>query len=176
MGNWWLASSSQQHAHSCIITSPIEFFFGETSNHPADSALLQPRFGTLRLLAYPKLISPLKGKKFQTVDEIQENVTGQLMEIGRTVGGSKVPTLKGTEVSLSYVQCFLYSISSSINVSFFIYIYYMAGYLLERPYYVLLWLTMGNWNCKANYCNHPNYQRVRWLTLFVCVFKKILHG
>ena len=44
-----------------------------------------------------KLKSPLKGKKFQTIDEIQENTMGQLMVIGRTVRGPKVPTLKGTE-------------------------------------------------------------------------------
>ena len=30
-----------------------------------------------------------------------------------------MPTLKGTEESLSYVQCFLYLVSSSINVSIF---------------------------------------------------------
>ena len=30
-----------------------------------------------------------------------------------------MPTLKGTKVSLSYVQCFLYLVSSSINVSIF---------------------------------------------------------
>ena len=30
-----------------------------------------------------------------------------------------MPTLKGTEVSLSYVQCFLYLVSSSVNVSVF---------------------------------------------------------
>ena len=29
-------------------------FFVETSNHPGDSALLQPRFGTLQLLPFPK--------------------------------------------------------------------------------------------------------------------------
>ena len=51
---------------------------------------------------------------------------------GRTVWGPKVPTLKGTETSLSYVQCFLYLISSSVNVSVF-FLYYMAGYLLDRP-------------------------------------------
>ena len=28
--------------------------FGETSNHPGDSAPLQTRFGTLQLLAFPK--------------------------------------------------------------------------------------------------------------------------
>ena len=37
---------------------------------------------------------------------------GQLMETGRTVRGPKVPTLKGTVVSLYYVQCFLYLVSS----------------------------------------------------------------
>ena len=111
---------------------------------------------------YPKLISPWKGKRFQDVYGIQENMTGQPVAIGRTVcspskvthvssdflwgqppvretmyiisriciGGTKrysvpfwiiftQPPLKGTEVSLSYVQCFLYLVSSSINSSIF---------------------------------------------------------
>ena len=68
---------------------------------------------------FPRLKSHLKGKRFQTIDEIQENMTGQQMVIGRTVWGPKVPTLKETEVSLSYIQCFLYFVSSSINVSIF---------------------------------------------------------
>ena len=60
-------------------------FFGETSNHPGDSAPLQPRFGTLCFCLFPKLKSLLKEKRFQTIDEIQENTMGQLMAIGRTV-------------------------------------------------------------------------------------------
>ena len=67
---------------------------------------------------FPKLKSPLKWKKFQNVDEIQENTKGQPMAIG-TVWAPKVPALKGTEASLSYVQSFLYNVSSSINVSGF---------------------------------------------------------
>ena len=67
---------------------------------------------------FPKLKSPLKGKSFQTVDEILENTTGQLMAIG-TVWGPKVPTLKRIKASLSYV-CFLCLASPSINVYFFI--------------------------------------------------------
>ena len=51
MGSWWWATSSQR-ACSCI-TSHAEFF-GETSNHPGDSATLQPRFGVLQLLPFPK--------------------------------------------------------------------------------------------------------------------------
>ena len=65
---------------------------------------------------FPKLKLILKGKWFLTVDETQENGMGQLMATGRTVWGAKMPTLKGTEVSLSYVHCFLYLVSSSINV------------------------------------------------------------
>ena len=52
MGNWWWAASSQQCTCSCI-TSRAEVF-GETSNHPGNSAPLEPRFGTLWLLAFPK--------------------------------------------------------------------------------------------------------------------------
>ena len=52
LGNWWLAASSQQRAHSCV-TSHAEFF-GETSNHPSDSIPLQPRFGTMWLLPFPQ--------------------------------------------------------------------------------------------------------------------------
>ena len=44
--------------------------------------------------------------------------------------GALKGTLKGTEASLSYIQCFLYIISSSVNVYFS---YHMAGYLLDRP-------------------------------------------
>ena len=57
---------------------------------------------------FSKLKSPLKGKRFQTIDKIQEDMMGQLMVIGRIVWGSKVPALKGTEVSLSCVHWVLY--------------------------------------------------------------------
>ena len=117
VGNWWLAASSRQCACSCIMSHAE--FFGETSNHLGDTAHLQPRFGTLWLLTFPKLKSPLKGKRFQTIGEIQENRTGQLTVTGGTVWGLKVSPLKGTKASLSCVQCFLYLISSSINVSIF---------------------------------------------------------
>ena len=52
MGSWWLAASSQQCACSCIMS--CSEIFGKTSNHPDDSAPLQPRFGALWLLAFPK--------------------------------------------------------------------------------------------------------------------------
>ena len=112
MGNWWLAASSWQLTHSWI-TSHVEFLVKHQITQ-----VTQPHY-SWDFWLFPKLKSPLKGKRFQTIDEIQENTTGQLMAIGRTVWGPKVTTLKGTEASLSYVQCFLYLVSSAINVSIF---------------------------------------------------------
>ena len=67
--------------HSCI-TSHAEIF-GETSNHPGDSAPDSPDLVPCDIWLFPELKSPLKGKRFQTLDEIQENMMGQLMAIGR---------------------------------------------------------------------------------------------
>ena len=52
--------------------------FSKTSSHPGDSGTdLAPWDFWL----FPKLKLPLKGKRFQTVCETQENMTGQLMAI-----------------------------------------------------------------------------------------------
>ena len=105
-GNWWLAASSQQYAHLCI-TSHAEFW-GKTSNHSGDSAPYSPDLVPCSFWLFSKLKSPLIGKRFQSINKIQENKNGQMMAIGRTVWGLEVPTLKGTEASLSYIQCFLH--------------------------------------------------------------------
>ena len=55
---------------------------------------------------FEKLKLLLKWKRFQTIDEMQGNRMGQLMAIRRTVWSPKVPTLKGTEVSLAYINVF----------------------------------------------------------------------
>ena len=106
MVDWWLAASSQQCTHSWI-TSSAEIF-GKTSNHPGDSAPYSPDLMSWDFWLFLKQKPPFKGKGFQTVDEIQENTTGQLMAIGRTVWSSKEPFLKGTEALLSDVQFSLY--------------------------------------------------------------------
>ena len=117
MGNWCLAASSQQRACSCI-TSCAEVL----RKHQITQVTQLPYIADLApcgFWLFPKLKSILKGKRFQTVDEIQENVMGQPMVTGRSMWGPKVSTLNGTEASLSYVQCFFYLVSSSINVSIF---------------------------------------------------------
>ena len=60
-------------------------FFGETSNHPGDSDPLQARFGTLRLLAFPKIQITFEREEI-SVSETQENTRGQMMVIGRSQG------------------------------------------------------------------------------------------
>ena len=106
LGNRWLAASLQLHNHACLMCSAT--FFGNTSNDPGDTAPYSPDLAPCDFWLSPKLKSPLKGKRFQTIDVIQENMMGQLMATGRTVWGPKVPTFTGAEMSLSCVQCFLY--------------------------------------------------------------------
>ena len=79
-----------------------------------------PHLASCNFWLFPKLESPLKGKRFQILNEIQENMMGWLMATVWTVWGPKVPTLRGTKVSLSYAQCFLYLVSSSIVSPFFV--------------------------------------------------------
>ena len=118
MGNWWLAASSGDNASPRVLLSHAEF----SAKHQI-TQLIQPPYSQIwhpeTFSFFPRLKSPLKRKRFQAIDEIQENVTGQLMVIGRTVWDPKASILKGTEVLLSCVQCFLYLILSSINVSIF---------------------------------------------------------
>ena len=112
MSNWWLVAST-------LFTSHAEFF----AKHQI-TQVTQPRYSPhlvpWHFCLFRKLKSHLKRKRFLTIDEIQENTMGQLIVIGRTMWGPKVPILKGTEASLSYTQSFLYFISSLINVYIFI--------------------------------------------------------
>ena len=125
VGNWWLAASSRQHLLSCI-TSPAECLAEHQITQVAQPHY-SPDLVPCDFWLFPKLKSPLKGKRFQTIDEIQENMTGQLMVTGRTVWGPKVPILKRTEVLLSHVHCFLYLVSSSINLVFIVHFWILLG-------------------------------------------------
>ena len=106
MGNWWLAALSQQCTRTRITSSAeilVKHQITQVTQPP-----YSPDLAPCNFWLFSKLKLPLKGKRFQTISEIQENTVGQLMVIGKTVWGPKVPTLKGTEASLSYTQCFLY--------------------------------------------------------------------
>ena len=88
---------------------------------------------------FPKLKSPLKGKRFQTVNEFQKNMTGAadgdwencVRSQGDvdTVLSRYIAYFEGTEVSLSYAQ---FHVSCIILNKCLYFSYYMAGYLLDR--------------------------------------------
>ena len=115
--------------HRSCTTSCAELF-GKPSNHPG---AYRPDLAPWDFWIFPELESPLKGKKFRPLMrfrkiqrgswwQFQQRILQSLLNSGRdavrTVWGPKMPTLKGTEVSLSHVQCLLY-LASSINVSIF---------------------------------------------------------
>ena len=64
-------SASSQQMHLPILQLPCRLFFGKASHQPGLSAPLQPRFGSLRLLTFPKVKSPLKGRRFVNVTVTQ---------------------------------------------------------------------------------------------------------
>ena len=105
-GNWWLAASSQQCTHSCTMSRAE--FFGETSNHPGDSAAptAQMWCPVTSGFSWTKIIFEREEITDHQWDSGKYNAAAN--GVGRTVWGPKVSTLKGTEISLSYVQCFLY--------------------------------------------------------------------
>ena len=107
MGYWWLAASSQQHSCSCIMSHAE--LFGERTNHPSDSAPYSLDLVLCDFWLFPKLKSPLKGKRFQTVSEIQENtVTGELCEVPRCL------LWRGLRhhCPMYHVSCILYLVQS----------------------------------------------------------------
>ena len=101
---------------------------------------------------FPKLKSSLKGRRFQTDNEIQGNMTGQLMVTGSTVWGPKVPTLRGTEVSLFYVHiCTVFLLSCVFFNKCLCFSYYMAGYLLDSPHIIAkCFITYNQFSCSLN--------------------------
>ena len=75
MGNWWLAASLQQGA--CLLQS----FMVKREIIQVTQPACSPHLTPYDFCLFPKLKSPLRGKRFQTIDEIQENMMGQLMAI-----------------------------------------------------------------------------------------------
>ena len=107
---------------------------------------------------FPKLKSPLKGKRFQTISEIQESMTGQLMMIGRTVR-SQSAYFEGDWGII--VLCTMFLISCIFFNKCLYFSYHVAGYLLDRPCvsykagnrhwpYAVFWI---NWIVLAKECS-----------------------
>ena len=80
MGNWSLAASPQ-HASLCLMES----FLVKRQITQVIQPRYSPDLAPCDFWLFPKLKSPLKGKRVQTISEIQKNITGQLMVTGRSV-------------------------------------------------------------------------------------------
>ena len=100
MGNWWLAASTRQHTHSCV-TSHSEFF-SKTSNHPD----LVP----CDFWLFPKLKSPLKGKRFQTIVKFRKIQWGSWWQLGELCEVPRCLLWRGQRrhCSMYTVSCILY--------------------------------------------------------------------
>ena len=129
MSNWWLAASSQQHIHSWIASRAVFLRNIRSSRWPPP----QPRFSALQLLAFPKTKITFEREKISDRQWDSGKYDGAADGDWEIVWGPKVPTLKGTEASLSYIQCYLYLVSSSVNVSIS---WYVAGYFPDRLHYL----------------------------------------
>ena len=150
----WATGDGQLHHWQCTtspcITSRAEFF-GETLNHPGDSAPLQPRFGALWCLAFPQTNITFEkeeisdhwwdsGKYNRAADGHWENC---VRSPGAYFDGTQA-SLSDVK-SLSHVQCFL-CLVSSIKVSIF-----HSAWLDTCWIYVCIWYIYVHvcMQCKA---------------------------
>ena len=71
----------------------------------------RPDLSSCDIWLFPKLRSLLKGKRFQTAHESQENTTGQLIVIGRTVWGPRCLLQRGLRC-----HCPVYNVSCILHL------------------------------------------------------------
>ena len=95
----------------------------------SDSAYLSPRFDALWLLAFPKTKVTLKRKRFQTIDEIQENRMGSWWQLGELCEVPRCLLRRGLRH-----HCPVYNVSCSFLSKCLYFSCYMAGYFMDRPY------------------------------------------
>ena len=117
MGKWWLAATA--YAFFLLQSFLVKHQITQVTQ-PPNSPNLAPCDHWL----FPKLKSPFKGKRFPSIDEIQENPKGQLMAVGRTVWGPKV-LWRGR-------RCHYPMYNTCIFNKCLYFSYYMTLYILDR--------------------------------------------
>ena len=140
--NYWDDSegcSYRQLVISSLITTthPLMYHiscrvFGETSNHQVTQSPYNPDLVPCNFWLFLKLKLPLKGKRFQTIDENWENTMGKLMETGRTVWGPKVHRHLEGDYGAT-VLCIRVLVSCIFFNKCLCFSYYVTVYLLDRP-------------------------------------------
>ena len=116
MGNWWLAAPSRQTlAH---VSRAVQNFLVKHQITQVTQPSCCPDLAPCDFWLFPKLKSPLKGGKLQTINEIQENTRGQLWQLGELCEVPRCLLWRGLRHHCP-MYCFLYLVSSSTNVSTF---------------------------------------------------------
>ena len=140
-GDWQLLHDNVLAYASRLSCEERWNVFGETSNHPGDSAPLQPRFGTLRLLAFPKT------KVIFEKEEISDHQWDS-GKYNKAADGNWGPTCASHCASHCVrsqgvyferdlgviVLCIMFLVSCIFFNKCLYFSSYMAGYLLDRPH------------------------------------------
>ena len=106
-GDWQL-----QHNNMPAHVSHLMKFFGETSNHPGDSAPYSPDLASCDFLLFPKLKSPLKGRDFRLLIRFRKIWEGSRWWLGELCKVPKCPLWRVTRhhrpiYTVSCILCLL---------------------------------------------------------------------
>ena len=127
-GDWQLHRDNTPVHASCLMQ-----IFGETSNHPGDFAPLQPIFGTLQLLAFPKTQIT-----FEMV-EISDHCWRDSGEYNRAADDDWENCVRSQGAYFErdwgvIVLCTMFLVPCIFFNKCLYFSYYMVGFLLERPH------------------------------------------
>ena len=136
MGNLWLAASSSQcaaHASSLIHSFLAKHQITQVTQH----CPLQPRFGALRFLAFPKTEITFE----------REEITDHWWDSGKydgTAGGDWENCVRSQSAYVEgdwgiIVLRTIFPVSCIFFNKCLYFSYYTAAYLLDRPYIIELW-------------------------------------
>ena len=134
------------HHISCRV------FFCKTSNPPGDSTPLQPRFGALWLLTFPKIKITFK----------REEISDHRWHSGKYDGVADGDWENCMRSQGAYVEgdwgvivlCTMFLISCIFFNICLYFSYYMSGYLLDRPH-----TSKETWNTHSKEYMHPYVHR-----------------
>ena len=152
------------HAHSMASTAPTDLvqwshhcscmtfcaeIFGETSNHPSDSDPLQPRFGALWLLAFPKTKITFE----------REEISNHQWDSGKYDGAADGDWENCVRSQGAYfkeywgiiVLCIMFPISCIFFNKCFYFSYYMAGYLPDRHHTFYMYIQMHTYKRQLDF-------------------------
>ena len=122
MGNWWLQlhhDNMPTHASRLMQSFLAKHQITQVTQPPYNPGLAPCDF-----CLFPKWKSSLKGKRFQTINDIQENTMGQLGELCEVTRCLLWRELRH--------HCPMYYVSYIFFNKCLHFSYYMAGYLLNR--------------------------------------------